>query len=104
MICPKCKTEGKKSTISIGHSMVTCAYYQPYYDEEGAYHYHDSNVRSTVYNCSNGHTMTVRDQKLCPNCDFGKNFQIVDCFDNEASKTTLIVDGTGVIQIKNSNE
>ncbi len=56
MICDECKKEGKISTIQIGPSIRTLMNYQNYYDEKGFAHFHDPNIDTTIYQCSNGHT------------------------------------------------
>jgi len=70
MKCPKCVEEGTKSTLQGGAGSVTCVYYQPYYDEEGAYHNHDGNASRQTFSCSNGHRFTIKHGKKCPNCDW----------------------------------
>jgi hypothetical protein len=68
MICPKCKEEGKRSTVQPGFSSTTAMGYAPYYDEEGRFHRHDPNVTTTEYTCSNGHTWK---DKTKPSCHCG---------------------------------
>jgi hypothetical protein len=65
MKCPTCVAEGKKSTVSVGIGMTTCAYYTPFYDEDGKYHYHDGNITTTELSCSNGHTWAQRSGNSC---------------------------------------
>lgn len=77
MICPKCKEMGQKSTIACLGGTVTCAYYQPYYDEEGAYHHHDGNMRNYNYSCSNGHRITVNSTAKCSSCSWGVDNEII---------------------------
>lgn len=73
MICPKCKEEGKKSTVQSFGTMTTLLGYAIYYDEEGKYHDHDPNTHTTEYRCSNGHDILVSRKSQCPNCDYGKD-------------------------------
>lgn len=75
MICPKCQERGLKSIIHVGHTMTTLMGYFGYYDEEGNYHHHDRNRKTTDYNCSNGHKFIgIKHGTPCPsypnNCDF----------------------------------
>lgn len=56
MKCKQCISEGKKSTVYPGHGMVTKEGPVSYYDEDGHYHYHDSNTSTMIYKCSNGHS------------------------------------------------
>jgi hypothetical protein len=65
MICETCKAEGKTSKVYGGMGTVTCAYYQPYYDEQGEYHNHDANIKTSGYSCSNGHSWTVQSTGSC---------------------------------------
>lgn len=56
MICPNCKKEGKRSKVTSFGGSVTLMGWQPFWDEDGKAHYHDPNIHSSQYNCSNGHT------------------------------------------------
>lgn len=70
MICPKCKENNQISkVISIG-GMNTVMGVQSYYDEMGAYHVHDCNAMKQLFDCSNGHRITIRKKHRCPSCDF----------------------------------
>lgn len=67
MICKQCADEGKTSRVyPPGAELVTCAYYPPFYDEQGKYHVHDGNWRTGQYRCSNGHRWTVSRIDRCP--------------------------------------
>ena len=65
MICPHCKEEGKTSRVTGGNSQTTCMWCPPYYDEQGKYHSHDSNITTTSYSCSNGHAFVVKSYGKC---------------------------------------
>lgn len=65
MICEECQKLNKKSTIAIGNSMMTAVYYTPFYDENGKYHNHDNNKKTTSYSCSNGHKWSVSNWGSC---------------------------------------
>lgn len=65
MICEECQKLNKKSTIAIGNSMMTAVYYKPFYDENGKYHNHDANKKTTGYSCSNGHNWSVSIRGSC---------------------------------------
>lgn len=97
MICPKCKELDQKSRVYGGAGMTTCAYYPPYYDEEGVYHNHDGNNHTSVYTCSNGHHITVSSTGMCPNCDWGHNSQKVTVKDIESNVVTL--NGSGLVKL-----
>lgn len=73
MICPKCKEEGNTSKVYSGYGMTTCAGTMSYYDEQGKYHYHDSNITTSQATCSNGHRITMKSSSKCSSCDFGSN-------------------------------
>ena len=55
MKCPNCISENKKSCVYEGMTTSTLLYFQPYYDEDGKYHYHDLNTSTTHYKCTNNH-------------------------------------------------
>ena len=65
MICEQCKSEDKKSNVSIGMTTVTAMCPIPYYDENGYYHHHDSNIRTINYLCSNGHSWVEKSSGKC---------------------------------------
>lgn len=56
MFCPECQEQGLRSEVYPGMTTRTLAYCQPFYDEEGNYHHHDSNVSTTEFSCSNDHS------------------------------------------------
>lgn len=99
MICPKCKEQGKKSCVYGGTSFVTCAYYQPYYDEEGVYHSHDGNRHTTSYTCSNGHKITISGTGKCPSCTWGHNNETITVEDTPSNP--LNISGSNLVQFKN---
>jgi hypothetical protein len=66
MICAKCMEEGKKSRVSSQGGTVTLMYCKPYWDEDGAYHHHDSNIHTTGFKCSEGHSWIERSHGVCP--------------------------------------
>lgn len=65
MICPECKKQGLKSKVYPGSSTRTLMYCPPFYDEEGRYHHHDSNITATEYSCSRGHKWTEETTGSC---------------------------------------
>ena len=74
MKCPVCDEENKKSRVYPEGSMETCMGYVPYYDEDGHYHVHNRNSRTTGYHCSEGHCWDIITRRGCPSypdrCDF----------------------------------
>lgn len=67
MICKTCKSEDRKSTISVGQTMATMMGTAEYFDEQGVRHYHDMNHSWTNYRCSNGHEWTLSSEPyVCP--------------------------------------
>jgi len=65
MICPECGKARLQSRVYIGVSSTTLAYSPPFYDEEGRYHDHDPNIRTTQYECSNGHQWAETTRPSC---------------------------------------
>lgn len=65
MICEECKKEEKKNILHIGLTTVTAMHFEPYYDEKGQYHYHNRNITTTYYKCSNGHEFTKNVSGSC---------------------------------------
>jgi Zn finger protein HypA/HybF involved in hydrogenase expression len=76
MICPKCKEEGKKSTVTKGSCISTLAYFPVWYDELGYEHRHDNNTVTQTYLCSNGHAFFENISHLshCPTCGPKENW------------------------------
>jgi len=72
MICKHCKAEGEVSQVFVGPSRSTCMWNQPFYDEKGVYHSHNTNTVNKSYSCSRGHMWTENVKLSCPNCDWGK--------------------------------
>ncbi len=70
MICPKCKSENRKSIVYVGMSESTAMYAPPFYDEQNVYHNHDPNTTTTHYTCSNGHEFRETKTHKCPGCDW----------------------------------
>lgn len=77
MKCPVCVEEGERSTLTVGMSSTTLMWSQPWYDEDGVYHDHDRNTRSTAYRCSNGHTWETRSKGGCPAGDFPEEREVI---------------------------
>lgn len=75
MICQKCKEQGLKSHVYGGIGSITCVHYTPFYDEDGQYHSHDGNTRTSSFRCSNGHEWTEYSTGFCPapDCDWNKD-------------------------------
>lgn len=66
MICPQCREENKKSFVYSNGSTRTLLCANEFYDEEGIWHIHDSNITTSHYSCSNGHTFDKKTQGKCP--------------------------------------
>jgi hypothetical protein len=67
MKCPECVKEGKKSCVKVGECSSTCLACPLFYDEEGAYHVHNSNVTTQYYACTEGHSWSAHEPNTCPN-------------------------------------
>lgn len=65
MKCPTCESEGRTSYVYPGGMTVTAMYCPSFYDEDGRYHNHDSNISTARYSCSNGHAWTVSTTGSC---------------------------------------
>jgi len=65
MICPECRTEGKRSKVYPGASRRTQLFCPPFYDEDGKYHNHDRNTTRTQYSCSEGHHWEETERGEC---------------------------------------
>lgn len=79
-VCPFCVEENKKSQIIPQVIHKTQVHCEPYYDEEGDYHFHDSNEVRQSFICSNGHMwQEVYKVTPCPNldCDWGNEDPII---------------------------
>lgn len=70
MICSTCKENDLRSTVTLVAvpSKVDAKLVKEFYDEHGKYHYHDSNVHSKVFHCSQGHTTIEHPKHGCPQC------------------------------------
>lgn len=79
VICPVCAENNQTSIVKNYSSSSTLMYCQPYYDEQGNYHNHDSNKTTTHYKCSNGHSFTIKGHYGCKvkGCTFKENFKII---------------------------
>jgi hypothetical protein len=67
MKCQKCVEAGLRSRVDApGYGVVTAMACPRFYDEDGAYHDHDSNSRSELWRCSNGHCWTRICVNRCP--------------------------------------
>ncbi len=81
MKCEQCVQEGRKSRLyAPTSSFVTAMMHHPYYDEDGNYHVHDGNWRSSEWSSSNRHRWSVSSQGRCPQGDFGgaRNITVLD--------------------------
>jgi hypothetical protein len=65
VICEECLKAGLKSRVYVLGCMKTAMYCRPYYDEEGNFHHHDSNVVTEMFKCSNGHEWQKRSGGSC---------------------------------------
>lgn len=68
VICQQCQTTGVTSTVTRLGSMSTLLGFNTHYDEQGVFHSHDPNVRTTSYRCSNGHEWKDARKTPCPSC------------------------------------
>lgn len=69
MKCPECIQLGQTSRVYPEGGTTTLMSCQPYYDEDGKLHLHDTNIKKYGYSCSKGHRWVERAPKaLCPTC------------------------------------
>lgn len=70
MRCPECVREEFKSKVNIlGHASTAMGTVQ-FFDENGMYHCHDSNIMTTQYSCTNGHYFKSERKAKCW-CGYG---------------------------------
>jgi hypothetical protein len=65
MKCLECVKNNQTSRVSVGGSTTTLMGFTPFYDEDGRYHSHDPNTKTTYYSCSNGHSWTETSKSKC---------------------------------------
>lgn len=58
-LCPQCKKEGLKSTVTVGGCMSTLMATHAWYDENGKYHFDNPNTTTCTAWCSNGHSFGI---------------------------------------------
>jgi hypothetical protein len=73
--CHRCNQLGLASTVTVGTIVTTAMGASGFYDEAGAYHYHDPNRQTSEFSCSQGHRWTEQRQAPCLSCDFGRDFE-----------------------------
>lgn len=73
MKCAECEKAGLKSIVNVPNgSFSTCMMEHRFYDEDGRYHFHDPNRRTSEWSCSNGHRWVDVRWSRCPaqGCDW----------------------------------
>lgn len=65
MKCPDCEKEDKKSKVYPGMITRTLMGFHRYHDENGKYHFHDPNITTMEYVCSNGHEWKEKTHNQC---------------------------------------
>ena len=87
MKCPECEKENKKSFVYIGYATSTCMCINQFYDEEGKHHYHNPNITTQHYTCSNEHAWT---ENINSHCWCGENWTgvIVKVKDSDTNRLT----------------
>lgn len=69
--CEICKIENKRHDVFRTGRQTTNIEANPFYDKGGNYHWHDPNIVTEWYRCSNHHQFkVVRDIRPCPSCIF----------------------------------
>jgi hypothetical protein len=76
MKCPECEKTSTSSQSRVytsgGGFMTLGGGGHPFYDEDGNYHCHDTNVTTQTYVCSNRHKFTIKSSGSCW-CGWGKD-------------------------------
>jgi len=68
-LCRECVAEGKKSRLVHNGGTVTAMNCRAFWDGEGHPHFHDGNIRTNFYHCTNGHRYSEQaDKAACPTC------------------------------------
>lgn len=68
MKCEECIKLKKKSKVFERVGSSTLMNIISFYDEQGQYHYHDNNIYTKNYECSNGHSFSTHTKHSCPFC------------------------------------
>lgn len=66
--CPVCVEQNLRSSVHSQGTTATCLGFRPYHDEDGVYHSHDPNRRTTYYLCTNDHSFQKIHYPPCPSC------------------------------------
>ena len=65
MRCPTCVETGRRSRVAAGVTTSTSVFCQPFFDEDGRRHVHDTNVHATRHVCTRGHSFEVTERGHC---------------------------------------
>ena len=77
MKCSYCVEQNLRSTIHVQGGSTTLMSPQGYWDEDGKSHFHDLNINTSKYSCSNRHCWTVKSLPQSQCCNAVTTFEQV---------------------------
>jgi hypothetical protein len=77
MKCSYCLEQNLRSTIHVQGGSTTLMTPTIYWDEDGKSHFHDLNINTSKYSCSNRHCWIVRRRQQCLCCNAVTTFEQV---------------------------
>ena len=72
MKCEACVRDGKRSTVHELSSITTSLQSNYFFDEDGEHHFHNPNVTTSSWRCSNGHEFVREGRSECETCKRAK--------------------------------
>lgn len=75
MKCKECELLNLSSHVMVVCSMTTSMHCDPFYDNDGKYHFHDLNINTIDYECNNGHSFKEKTSGFCW-CGWNNNLVI----------------------------
>lgn len=65
MECKQCKEAGHESRTLVKGQFKTGGYFPEFQDSDGVLHKHDENIKTTTYQCTEGHSWQERGKESC---------------------------------------
>lgn len=90
VVCPVCKQQGEKSTVTPRATFRTAMGGGSFYDEEGDYHSHDPNIHTKPFVCSNNHHFRRVFYMPCGTCGYVRAEDKWEYHDKEEKKWVKI--------------
>lgn len=66
--CPDCVIQRWQSAVIFLDSYTSTMEETIFHDKTGLFHSHNSNIKTTWYTCTRGHSWATQEQIMCPNC------------------------------------